>query len=273
MGQTDVQEEEHAGVRSTVERFIPRMLTRQLEESSEAGCVPTCFEVECAVLFLDLSGFVSLSSFLDTLEEVDENISSHTGERVRKLLNSYFEEVVDIFISYGGDVLKYAGDAILVAFERETLQESAQAACESALQVQSTLDHYDVGYFGKKLRAKITIACGNLTCLHIGGVGGRWEVSHSRGGTVLFYHGSRGCLLASPLKLMPLACLRSCSLFRLANLYRKYRTCQWLRRRAKSHSALRQDKSSRTGALPCAAMTIPLKLADRSATPTIQSVH
>lgn len=54
---------------------------------------------ESALLFVDISGFTKLSTLLDP-------------ESLSKAINSYFERIIHEIISYGGDVLKFAGDAI-----------------------------------------------------------------------------------------------------------------------------------------------------------------
>jgi len=54
---------------------------------------------QCAMLFVDISGFTKLATQLDT-------------ESFSKAINEYFHLIVGEISSHGGDVLKFAGDAV-----------------------------------------------------------------------------------------------------------------------------------------------------------------
>ncbi|KAL7495786.1 hypothetical protein ACHAWT_004250 [Skeletonema menzelii] len=54
---------------------------------------------ESALLFVDISGFTKLSTVLDV-------------DSFSNCMNTYFEKVINQVASYGGDILKFAGDAI-----------------------------------------------------------------------------------------------------------------------------------------------------------------
>jgi class 3 adenylate cyclase len=60
--------------------------------------LPKAYERESAILFVDMSGFTKLSTILDV-------------ESLSKIINSYFDLIVSEVILYGGDILKFAGDA------------------------------------------------------------------------------------------------------------------------------------------------------------------
>ena len=59
---------------------------------------------ECALLFVDISGFTELSTKLDP-------------EKLSTVINAYFELIVNLVTSHGGDVLKFAGDAIFAEWQ------------------------------------------------------------------------------------------------------------------------------------------------------------
>lgn len=59
---------------------------------------PKAVEREAAILFVDMSGFTKLSTLLDV-------------ESLSKVINSYFDMIVSEVILFGGDILKFAGDA------------------------------------------------------------------------------------------------------------------------------------------------------------------
>jgi class 3 adenylate cyclase len=60
--------------------------------------LPKAYERKAAILFVDMSGFTKLSRLLDV-------------ESLSKIINSYFDLIVSEVILYGGDILKFAGDA------------------------------------------------------------------------------------------------------------------------------------------------------------------
>lgn len=60
--------------------------------------LPKAYERESAILFVDMSGFTKLSTILDV-------------ESLSKIINSYFDLIVSEVMLYGGDILKFAGDA------------------------------------------------------------------------------------------------------------------------------------------------------------------
>jgi class 3 adenylate cyclase len=60
--------------------------------------LPKAYERESVILFVDMSGFTKLSTLLDV-------------ESLSKVINSYFDLIVSEVILYGGDILKFAGDA------------------------------------------------------------------------------------------------------------------------------------------------------------------
>ena len=69
--------------------------------NTKAHTLPENRERESALVFIDISGFTKLSTLLD-----EESLSS--------VINSYFERIIAEVNAHGGDVLKFAGDALFV---------------------------------------------------------------------------------------------------------------------------------------------------------------
>eukprot|EP01083_Nonionella_stella_P116469 346080_1 len=131
---------------------------------------------ETVVLFADISGFTMLS----------ENLASRGpsgAETLAKYLKSYFEQLVRIIASQGGDVFKFAGDALLVLWPKsdEDLVMKSRRAVQCAQEIQERLhgfplDEGDGG--GKKnntLSIKVGIGIGVVSVMHVGGVLSRME--------------------------------------------------------------------------------------------------
>jgi class 3 adenylate cyclase len=66
--------------------------------------VPKSVPRQSALLFVDMSGFTRLSTILDV-------------ESLSKVINSYFDMIVSEVIQYGGDILKFAGDAFFAEWK------------------------------------------------------------------------------------------------------------------------------------------------------------
>ena len=128
---------------------------------------------------------------------IDSFTRASTGEETSIVLNEYFTKILDIIRDFGGDVIKFAGDALLVmwkshvvttneSFEelmhhakvRSSYLEAMTNACACSKEIQATCDNYRPQ--GKEakgiiLRNKITITAGEISGFYIGGVGDRME--------------------------------------------------------------------------------------------------
>jgi class 3 adenylate cyclase len=124
---------------------------------------------ESVVLFADVSGFTAMCEALSAK-------GNGGDEALAQTLNSYFELLVRIMSSQGGDVFKYAGDALIVLWppSEETLQVKARRAAQCALDINDLLQEA-VMADGVSLSVKIGLGVGELTILHIGGVYNRLE--------------------------------------------------------------------------------------------------
>lgn len=156
--------------------YVPRLLLRL--GLQEPGADMRVESVEAALFFLDISGFVSLSS---QLEEADALTEDGTGEAVRRALNRFFASVVTELERCGADVLKFAGDALIACWpvvqpeEGQDLRSVVLQAVHAGLHVHKCFDSFDVGIPDRPLHSKITVTAGTMQCLHIGGFQDRWE--------------------------------------------------------------------------------------------------
>ncbi len=67
-------------------------------------CKPSIQRFYGALLFVDISGFTALSLRLSV-----EELKNH--------INDYFTKMLDIVDKHGGDVIKFAGDALFIVWE------------------------------------------------------------------------------------------------------------------------------------------------------------
>ncbi len=112
-----------------------------------------------AVLLADLCGFTRLA------EELARQ-GPDGAERLSALLDRYFEQLFEIFHRHGGQVVKIAGDAPIVAFPgplSEAVPRAAACALEAAALSQDGLT------------LRLGLGAGEAVLAGVGGHRGRWE--------------------------------------------------------------------------------------------------
>jgi class 3 adenylate cyclase len=116
-------------------KHVPRILHRQLitEQAQRYIQNPTEFnpyQHACAltpsiqrfhgsILFVDISGFTVLSQKLDV-------------ESLKNYINGYFSNIIEIVEKWGGDVIKFAGDALYVVWQTNTGRSGASGENDKA---------------------------------------------------------------------------------------------------------------------------------------------
>jgi class 3 adenylate cyclase/predicted ATPase len=150
--------------------YVPALIARR------AAADPAHFErstaevFEAAVLFADISGFTALTERLAVR-------GAAGAEDLTRLLNAYLGQLVATVIERGGDIVKFAGDAVLVLWpvkEPETLSAAVARAASCALEIQRTLHDYPVAD-DVRLSLKLAIGAGSVVFATLGGVRSRWE--------------------------------------------------------------------------------------------------
>lgn len=159
---------------NTLVSYVPTMVARRL--SQNGGTIPLPFgeSFPAAVLFTDISGFTSIA----------ESLAHHgpTGaEELSRLLNEHFGELIDLVHLYGGDVVKFAGDALLAIWQVENanppqdLSAAVLRAAQCALAIQATMhDHEPIA--GARLSLRVGLSAGEVSVYHVGGAWGRYEL-------------------------------------------------------------------------------------------------
>ncbi|MEP6896496.1 MAG: adenylate/guanylate cyclase domain-containing protein, partial [Chloroflexota bacterium] len=158
--------------------FVPRLIQKRALENSAP--IETAFsdELYAVVLFADISGFTALTEKLAQRGPVGVETLAH-------ILNDYFGQLIDIVHKHGGDVVKFAGDALLVIWPLASTSGTADSvateaqrqltlrAAECALEICNKFLNYKTEE--GTLYLKLALASGSLIETHIGGVFNRWE--------------------------------------------------------------------------------------------------
>ena len=121
-------------------------------------------------LFADISGFTKLS-------EKFSKKGRKGPEFLAFCLNRYMELLINIIGKNGGDIFKFAGDALLViwpASESNDLEEYAVRSFHCAKQIQKKLNNLDMG-IGNRLSVKVGLGFGDCSIFYVGGTFKRSE--------------------------------------------------------------------------------------------------
>eukprot|EP01126_Amoeba_proteus_P038719 TRINITY_DN404_c0_g2_i2.p1 TRINITY_DN404_c0_g2~~TRINITY_DN404_c0_g2_i2.p1 ORF type:complete len:225 (-),score=51.67 TRINITY_DN404_c0_g2_i2:48-641(-) len=151
--------------------YVPKVVLKQYQLKPQAIKLPMITIHGCALVFADISGFTPLTEKMSKLGSKGiELMSSH--------LNNFFDKLIGIIHLYGGDVIKFAGDAVFAVWADEEVASNKQTrlanlACQSALAMQSQLHNFCVE--GCTLRLHIGIGSGRLGFVHVGGVNEKME--------------------------------------------------------------------------------------------------
>ena len=98
-------------------------------------------------------------------------------EELTQVLNAYFSNLIDLIHAHGGDVVKFAGDALLAFWPAEddaALINAAQVAAQCGLQVQAANESFGAR-LGHRLYLRIGVGAGSVFIVSVGGVLNRWE--------------------------------------------------------------------------------------------------
>eukprot|EP01134_Creolimax_fragrantissima_P001434 CFRG1434T1 len=167
---------------SYVPRYLLRRLKRQPNRPKDIAEDMFLGVISC----VDVSGFTKLSSRL--AGKGNDGI-----EKLQNYLNMYFGQLIMCIHQYGGDIVAFAGDALIALWlveEKEgpqneatymdNMKKAAYASTVCALEIQSTLGEYDINPLEKNtvlkdvLKIHITSGFGHCTGMHVGGFGGAW---------------------------------------------------------------------------------------------------
>src|ERR1041384_2187276 len=146
--------------------YVPRLIQNRVASDPSPIESPVAEEMQAAILFADISGFTVLTEHLAE--------RGPTGvETLARILNEYFGQLIDIIHDYGGDVVKFAGDAVIAVWpvvpeasisetvSRADLWQWTMRAAECALEVHERLSNYKVE--DASLYLKLAVSLGKIS--------------------------------------------------------------------------------------------------------------
>ena len=97
--------------------YAPALVTRRLAVDPKPISAPTLEHFNAVALFADISGFTPLT------ERLSQG-GPQGVEELSRVLNTYFGQLIDLITAHGGDIVKFAGDALLALWPVETRIEA-----------------------------------------------------------------------------------------------------------------------------------------------------
>lgn len=153
---------------TTLLNYVCSPVVRRVQRSAGVLTAPSDELLLGVVLLADITGFTTLTEQLAQRGPAG-------AEEIGQVLNTYFTQFIDRISTYGGEVIKFAGDAVLAVWEVQDgrLAEAALAAVQCAWEIQTQLRA--TANTNLRLNLRIGLSAGDIRILHLGGTLGRWE--------------------------------------------------------------------------------------------------
>jgi class 3 adenylate cyclase/tetratricopeptide (TPR) repeat protein len=151
----------------TLKSYLPDILQRRILKDPTPPNKPFLERYSAAVLFVDISGFTALTENFAAL-------GPSGAEDISTVLNNFYGQWIRIIKKYNGDVIKFAGDALLVIWQDTDLERSTLYAAYAAIEASRELENFRAG--SHTLSTRIAISAGEISLIGLGGVFNRWEM-------------------------------------------------------------------------------------------------
>ncbi|MGD2026945.1 MAG: adenylate/guanylate cyclase domain-containing protein, partial [Anaerolineales bacterium] len=119
-------------LRKSVTAYLPEYLSNLVAEQDAPG--------DCSILarsgslvFADVSGFTAMSEKLSAL-------GKEGAEEITLIVNNYFERMIGISLQFGGDLIKFGGDALILFFEGH---DAGLRGLQSAASMQAAMHEFE----------------------------------------------------------------------------------------------------------------------------------
>ncbi|XP_023562081.1 adenylate cyclase type 10 [Octodon degus] len=118
------------------------------------------------LMFVDISGFTAMTEKFSTAMYMDRG-----AEQLVDILNHYISAIVEKVLLFGGDILKFAGDALLALWkvERKQLNNIITVVVKCSLEIHSLFINKELEEEeGLDIRVKIGLSAGHITMVVFG---------------------------------------------------------------------------------------------------------
>jgi class 3 adenylate cyclase len=132
-------------------------------------------EYQAAVLFADVSGFTNLTEKLMGQYGREHAVGA---EHLTFMLSDYFDHLIAVVMAHDGDVIKFAGDAMLIMFPCSDAKLGLRRATTCGVEMQRVAREVSARILQQHkvvLSLKVAVSYGDIVGLVLCGVLGRWE--------------------------------------------------------------------------------------------------
>ncbi|KAH0482454.1 MAG: uncharacterized protein KVP18_003834 [Porospora cf. gigantea A] len=139
------------------------------------------------VVFVDASGFTALTEALDK--------HPNGAEKLGDCINNFFSPLIQIVNYWGGDIIKFSGDAVTVIWPSDDAEDgdvrkshfssgkkfsvsatnSVLYALQCCIDLHTNLNDYPTPVEGRYFDLHIGVGFGKVQILQVGGILDRWE--------------------------------------------------------------------------------------------------
>lgn len=168
----------------TLAAFVPTPVTQAIYmhvsnpvETSEFPQA-SARQIPAAVLFADISGFTALTAKL-------AQRGPDGSEELTGLLNLYFTHMIALLKRFGGQVIRFSGDALIALFPSDGAAATAAAMTKATMRAiyaatamqtaTANFQNLPTSVGEAALALKIGIGAGKVFAANVGGVAGHWE--------------------------------------------------------------------------------------------------
>lgn len=150
-----------------IQSFVPRCIAEIMIEDPQYLTGVGERNYPSVMLFADIAGFTRLTEEL-TLQD-NEGV-----ETLTRVLNSYFGTMIDRIVAHGGDVFRFAGDALLAIWIEGEINDLCQLATRCSLELQTAVEKMKAEH-QMPLSVRMDLGTGEVLLSNVGGIYKRWE--------------------------------------------------------------------------------------------------
>ncbi|GAB4160973.1 MAG: hypothetical protein Fur005_17990 [Roseiflexaceae bacterium] len=150
--------------------YVPAATLRRLSSDPRPPSGPVAQPCTATILFADISGFTALAERLAQRGPIG-------AEDLTRALNTVFDLLIDLVDAHGGEVVKFAGDALLAIWPTTSagLAETTLLATQVSLAMHERLAALQRLIIQAPLTLKVGIGVGDVVIASIGGERQRWD--------------------------------------------------------------------------------------------------
>ena len=149
--------------------FLPRAVVERLALDPRPPQLPSADRSAAAVMFVDISGFTSLTERL-------KQRNRDWADQLSSLLNSVFGELIELINAHGGDIVKFSGDALLVLWPADegTRSTAMRRAIQCGLAIQESVNGRRVDG-ATEISLNVIVSVGDVYRELVGNPEGGWH--------------------------------------------------------------------------------------------------